>query len=340
MKALGGGGGSFSKTTLKAAPKAPVKPKGKPKKMSHSQLAALWQEQGGKFSVEQKKEWSKAEIDRARAAKERAEEAAAEAARHPNRNGQEEEPQEEALPHGQRASELARGRMAELAREMQGLSTDAPASDGDADDELVEAGVDELRAVVACRRSQLEELEMLQAMFVDEFLWAGEAGAEAEAMGAALETLEEGGSDDVEALRSVATAARLEFLLQMTVQDGREGGGSEGGAAGSDAVGEGEEAARVERELVASILLRVRFPRRYPTAGHPPSLLVEDVMISDAAETLGADKVLATLAVLDEPAMVAAMRRRAEEVQPDPCVYEVATWVAENAFDFMRHSWL
>ena len=72
MKSLGGGGGSFSKTSSKALSKPVNKPKGAPKKLSHSQLVAKWEAQGGKFAVEEKKAWTKSDIEHARQEKERA----------------------------------------------------------------------------------------------------------------------------------------------------------------------------------------------------------------------------------------------------------------------------
>ena len=129
MKALGGGGGSYSKTSSKpSTSKSESKPKSKPKKLSHSQLIAKWEAQGGKF-VETKKEWTKADIDRARNAKERAEEAAAAAAAEARRGGpaSSSEPVDApAVAQGPKAHELAKARMAllaeELAEELQGLS--------------------------------------------------------------------------------------------------------------------------------------------------------------------------------------------------------------------------
>ena len=86
MKALGGGGGSYSLTSKKYESKAePKKPK-PVQGLSHSQLMAQWEANGrdpktGKLikHVETKAVWTKADIDRARRAKERVEEAQREA---------------------------------------------------------------------------------------------------------------------------------------------------------------------------------------------------------------------------------------------------------------------
>ena len=319
---MGGGGGSYSKTSRKAAPKSAPKVSKGPKKPTHSQLVAKWQEQGGKF-VEEKKEWTKADIDRARRAKEAAEEAAAAAAAAGSAPPPPEE-EEQSGPAGPTVAELARARMAELAIQMQTLSTEAaPTVDAET---YAAATVDELRSLAECRRSQLEELEMVEAMFPEEFLLSSNP-VDVEALRAAVEALDE---TDVEALLGIAAHRPLEFMLQMTVSDQRA-------AAVNEAEKEGEE--QEVKELVASVLLRVRFPALYPTPEHPPLLHVEDVMITEAIAELGKGKVLSTLALLDEGAMMEAMLEQAREVLPNPCVYEMVNWMSENAFKFVRHTW-
>jgi len=313
MKGMGGGGGSHSRTSAKAAPKPASKPKAAPRKMSHSQLVAKWEAQGGKF-VETKTEWSKADIDRARNAKQRAEEAAAAAAAEGRRGGPagSSEPEDApAVAQGPKAHELAKARMAllaeELAEELQGLAVGEEPPDTE----------DELRELAECRRAQLQELEMVQAMFPDETLLCC-AEADVEALRAALETLD-AEAEDAAALRAVAALPPLELCMQLTADDHRP----EAGAAG--------------KPLVAALLLRVRFPPRYPQA--PPVVLVEDAMVTDATAALGADKTLSTLAVLDDGALAEAMLRQAAAVLPDPCVYEMVTWMGEHAFEYMTHWW-
>lgn len=313
MKALGGGGGSYSKTSSKpSTSKSESKPKSKPKKLSHSQLIAKWEAQGGKF-VETKKEWTKADIDRARNAKERAEEAAAAAAAEARRGGpaSSSEPVDApAVAQGPKAHELAKARMAllaeELAEELQGLSVGEELPDSE----------DELRELAECRRAQLQELEMVQAMFPDETLLCC-AEADIEALRAALEVLD-AEADDVAALQAVAVLPPLELCMQLTVEDHRP-------------------EASAAKSLVMALLLRVRLPPRYPQA--QPVVLVEDAMVTDAAAVLSADKTLSTLAVLDDSALTEAMLQQAAAVLPDPCVYEMVNWMGEHAFEFMTHWW-
>ena len=68
----------MSRTSQKYVPPPTVKVK-KKTGLSHSELAARWAEQGGKFVEPEKKQWSKADIDRARKEKEAREEAEAKA---------------------------------------------------------------------------------------------------------------------------------------------------------------------------------------------------------------------------------------------------------------------
>ena len=101
---------------------------------------------------------------------------------------------------------------------------------------------------------------------------------------------------------------------------------------------DGEAAAWPAVALVASILLRVRFPPEYPQAA-PPEVSVEDSMVTTQAP-LPQNKVLATLAILDEGGLVCGFLERAAECLPDPCVYEAATWLTESAFDFVGQAWI
>ena len=249
---------------------------------------------------------------------------------------------------GEKANVLARARMDELAQAMQlaSLASGEPL----AADAIISAGAEdggdntnrnEMWGLAECRRSQLEELEMLEAMFVD-------VGAEEltstlfflvtnpERLASLKATVEEVSGDqtttEIETLRSVAGHPPLEFALRMTMEDPRpppppiEAGGGAG------------EPSEPRPQLVASILLRVRFPARYPTPGSPPEVRVEEAMFT-GQEPLGKDKVLSSLATLDDMKLVASMLVHGEPIMPDPCVYEMATWVTEHAFEFVHEHW-
>ena len=188
MKALGGGGGSYSSTSKKYEPKAePKKPK-PVQGLSHSQLMAQWEANGrdpktGKLikHVETKAVWTKADIDRARRAKERAEEAQREALK-PVLVAAGSTADEGGGARRVMAPEAARARMAALAREIQReiqlepaaaaeRSCDDSAGASQAAGGAVPGGARgrrALRAVALCRRTQLDELQLLEAMCAEE----------------------------------------------------------------------------------------------------------------------------------------------------------------------------
>merc|ERR1712224_1144162 len=114
---------------------------------------------------------------------------------------------------------------------MQFQALSEPDDSGKMPDACLGASPDEVQTLADCRRTQLDELEMLEAMFPDEFCPLYDSAAVDE-LKARLET------DPAEALRLLAAHPPLELLLRMTVPDERppdETGG---------------------KELVASILLR------------------------------------------------------------------------------------
>jgi hypothetical protein len=354
MKAMNGGGGSMSRSTSKYVAPSVEKPKPKPKPTSHSQLAMQWEANGrdanGKVIkfVEKKQGWSKEEINRARdrAAEERrgCAEAAAVKVTAAADAGEEVEP----VAEGELAHVLARARMTELARELQRLEVadaENTAGSGSADDADETSDLSQLWDAVERRRSQLEEIECLEAMFAEEFLLISSSDAVG-ALRQACESLQGDGaasSDLARLLREVAVHPPLEFSLQLTANGMREAGAKAAGATEPDA---GEPAAEVggaaggsgaQVALVASILLRVRFPLSYPRSR--PAFSVEDAMVT-TEEPLAADKVLTSVAILRDDDFVAAMLDRAAETLPDPCVFEVVSWVTENVFEFVGQAWV
>lgn len=336
MKAMGGGGGSFSRSSQKAEVKAPTKVKHAPKKLSHADLLNKWAAQGGKFAVSEKKRvWTKADIEHAKAQKDAAARGEVlppraprkprvrrpEGTEGPDDDGVIEEESEDEEPYVPRLlapPELARARMAGMAQEL--LACEAP-EDALAEEpaKYAEASLEELQGVAECRRQQFTELDLLEAMFVDEYLLFSDAD-ETEALKAALEALPDPPTGaDAEALRSVAEQPPLDFALQMTVQDQRPPEQTDG------------------RQLVASILLRVRFPFMYPTPGVPPTVHVVGYMVADSlGEPQEEDSSPSTLAEFDAEEMTKAMLAQVTELQPDPIVYEMATWMSDNAFAFVR----
>jgi len=307
-KAMGGGGGSYSQSTSKHVPVAKSKPGG-PKKLSHKELLMKWTRDGGKFGPP-RKVWTKADIDRARNSKNAADDDANRVDR-PDAGVAGED--EEETGHTYKASQIAHVRMAELAEEMQTKAMqaldDVSESQADGLESYADASPEELQTLADCYRSKLDELEMIEAMFVDEFCPLYDS-AGVEELRTSLE------ADGAEALRSVAAHPRFEFLLQMTVPDQRTPDETNG------------------KQLVASILLHVAFPPMYPTPDTPPELRIEDIMITDALEEMSLDKVLWPVVHLDMEKLIAEMSQRAAECLPGPCVYEAVTWMSENTYSF------
>ena len=151
-------------------------------------------------------------------------------------------------------------------------------------------------------------------MFVDEYRLVSDP----DAVAALREKVEALGDDaaaaDAAVLREIAAHPPLECSLQLTAHGERD-----------------------SIALVASVLVRVAFAADYPKV--PPTLTVEDAMVT-TQEPLGADKVLATVAVLDEAKLVAAMLERAAETAPDPCIFDAATCLTERAFEFVGQMWV
>ena len=86
------------------------------------------------------------------------------------------------------------------------------------------------------------------------------------------------------------------------------------------------------RELVASVLLHVCFPPLYPNPEHPPTLRVHDAMVTDKSATMGQDKLLQSVAHLEEGKLARAMLEEADGLLPNPCVYDLTEWLSEHLF--------
>lgn len=274
-----------------------------PKKQSHAEFLAAWTRNGSKFGIS-KKIWSNKDIDRNRTA------CAGQPEERPDAGVVEEEEDVVTM----KASDLARSRMRALAEHMQMQASEVPdaAESGEAEetDLCATASPEELQALVDCRRSQLDELELLESMFAEEFCPLYDPAAVDE-LRASLE------ADGAEALRSVAAHPPLELLLQMTVPDQRSAGETDG------------------KQLVASILLHVAFPPTYPSVCTPPELRFEDIMVSDALEEISSDKVVLPVVSFDEKTLVIEMQKQAADILPGNCVYEMVSWMSDNAFSYV-----
>lgn len=279
--------------------------KSKPKKMSHKELLMKWTRDGSKFGPP-KKVWTKADIDRKREAEAAARMREAAGPEMQDAGQIDDEDEDETPDMVLKASDLARARMSELAEEMQLQALQGADAGGSGAVSETAMSPEDLQIFVDCRRSQLEELEMLEAMFPEEFCPL--YNATVDELRASLE------AEGAEALRS---HPQLELLLQMTVPDERPPG--ETG----------------DRRLIASILLHIVFPSMYPTPGTSPEFRIEDVMIADALKEIGSEEAhldLKTEIDLNEEKFIAEMQQMAEDIQPEPCVYAIVSWMQENTF--------
>lgn len=292
---------SYSKHQTKAKPKPKTKPK--PKKPSHKELISKWAMQGGtKFAP--KKVYTHGERSQKR-------EASIKAKQTPQPGDEEEEEVEERAertPH-----ELACARMIHLAQQLQRTMREQK----DEASLLECEDPSEYSKVAECLKLQLDELMVLEAVFMDELLLVPDDLNE---LRATLETVEESGFVDEDAIFALIKRAPLEFSLQLTIKDHRP-------------------ASDEKKILVATILLNVILPPLYPTPGTLLDLEFVDVMITDALEGCGyANSFIQSLEQLDEDRLIQAMLDKATAIQGTelfPVVFELITWLSENAFIFL-----
>lgn len=202
--------------------------------------------------------------------------------------------------------EVAKERMAKIAQDLQKLSLSA--------ESLWDANsMEQMNEIKECRDMQLDEIMALEAIYTgtDEFL-VSEASR--------LEELREirdalsADEEDETALRSFVEHPPLSFSIQLTVEDTRED-------------------AEPEMDLVASIVLSVKLPSHYPLQGATPDFQLSDIMITDKNAVCSPDKTLESLAFVDQKKLLNDMVKEATLLLPDPSVYEIVTWLSENAFE-------
>jgi hypothetical protein len=164
---------------------------------------------------------------------------------------------------------------------------------------------------------QLDEIMALEAIYADTDEFLVSDASRLEEMRETRETLF-ADEDDEAALCSLVRHPPLSFTIQLTIDDPRQSVDDS------------------DMELVGSILLSVELPPLYPFAGPPPRFDFKDIMVTDKTAVCSPDKAPESLAFLDENKLREAMLKEATEILPDPCVYEVVTWLSENAFEFLQ----
>lgn len=278
-------------------------------KLSHKQLIEKRALQGGKF-VDKKRQWTRGEIDASRAAKGKE-----------DKQEQAQEVEEEEAATGQDVKEFVLVKSTDLFRERMheralALQKAAHAEKPGALESGGDLSPEELLKVAECKLQQLDEITALEAIFPEEFLL--HSNVDLDQVRSVLETAQDDDYKDTETLRKVASQIPLAFSLELTFE-------------GTHAL-KGED-----RELTAHLLLQVTFTRQYPE--HALPLLKIDVATvthtgAEVPEYKEGD--VETLMRFDKVALVDAMLKEAENLQPDPAIYELTTWLSENAFSLVK----
>eukprot|EP00545_Synedropsis_sp_CCMP1620_P001002 CAMPEP_0119014074 /NCGR_PEP_ID=MMETSP1176-20130426/9339_1 /TAXON_ID=265551 /ORGANISM="Synedropsis recta cf, Strain CCMP1620" /LENGTH=313 /DNA_ID=CAMNT_0006967211 /DNA_START=94 /DNA_END=1035 /DNA_ORIENTATION=+ len=244
-------------------------------------------------------EFNQAELRRARRQDEKT---AALARKLANERELEKQHQDVVQPHDQ-----AKERMSEVALELQAEAVKLSAGS----DITSSVDLSEMQQIVQCREMQLDEIMALEAIFVDtdEFLVAAESNAD-ELRG----KIEDWQADEENEalLTSVVQHPPLSYSLQLSIDGSNED----------------------QMDLVASLLLKVTLPPMYPESALP-QFEVAYFVVTDRTAVCSADKPLESLVNLQEDKLLEALLEQAQQIVPDPCVYELAVmWLTDNLFDF------
>ena len=228
-------------------------------------------------------------------------------------DAEEDEEEEEDERSQQTPHEQACERMANLAQQLQRTMREQ-----DAERSMHVTDPSERQRIAECLKIQLDELMVLEAVFMDELMLLPD---DIDNLRTTMQTLEDAGFENDFIISSIIKRPALEFSLQLTIQDQRQ------------------PTNETKQELIATILLNVTFPPLYPTPGASLELEFVDVMITDALEGCGyVSDVLQTLEELDEDRLMKVMLDEAAHIQgnePIPVVFELITWLSENAFHFL-----
>jgi hypothetical protein len=224
-------------------------------------------------------------------------------------NKRKEEKERKLLEQIVKPYEQARDQMKESAQQRQHEANIPTISvhDFDLQEELK---VEELRVIVECKRTQLDELLALEAIYMDQDIFLI---SEACQVGELREKMEELNEGEETALRSIAQYPPISFSLQLIIHDPNGG------------------------DLEACLLLNVEYPLVYPERDTTPIFEVIYCMVTDMTKVCSANKPLKSSGYFQKPQLLDAMKSEAQTILPYPCVYEVvATWLPEHLFsDFI-----
>mmetsp|Transcript_29413 Transcript_29413/g.32557 ORF Transcript_29413/g.32557 Transcript_29413/m.32557 type:complete len:314 (+) Transcript_29413:82-1023(+) len=204
--------------------------------------------------------------------------------------------------------EQSKERMSNLVEQLANASSNSNGDDVQILSDDNDIDIAQMNQILECKEMQLDEIMALEAIFCDtpgQFLTSTISDTDG-----LREKIEEAQMDpeNESYLRSVVKHPPLTFYLCLE-NDNYCG----------------------DRELVANLLLRVTYPPLYPLYGLTPIFSIQYFMVTDKNDVCSIDKVLESLAHLEEEAFQSAIQKEAQQLLPDPCIYELSeSWLSSD----------
>jgi hypothetical protein len=173
----------------------------------------------------------------------------------------------------------------------------------------------DIQTVVRNKELQLNEILALEAIFADSDEFVMCAASRLEDLRKLMEEYQAAEQEEEVAFR-IANHPALSFVLQLAINDEEQRFFSDG-------------------SISASLLLHVTLPRGYPES-LPPQVEVAYFCCTDREQQVKADKVLESLAHLDEGKLLQDLQQECQQMLPDLCIYEACvTWLSEHLFGYL-----